>query len=52
MSQLKKALMKKIDKQFQSGNISPEEIKYMTEKAALNLKEKRRLANDKARMYR
>lgn len=52
MSQLKKALQKKIEKQFQSGNLSPEVIKVITRDVAAKLKEKRRLANNKAKMYR
>lgn len=52
MSQLKKALMKKIAKQFKVSAFSDADLEAMVAEKEIIIKEKRRQAADKARIRR
>lgn len=52
MSQLKKALEKKLQKQHMAIGFSDDDMYGLIEKSAARIKEKRRLAKEKAKMHR
>ena len=52
MSQLKRALEKKMYKQFKAADLNDEEMQARLATIVTKLKEKRRLAKEKARLYR
>lgn len=52
MSQLKKALEKRLNKEFERAKINDQDMVDMVKRSVARIKEKRRLVKEKGKLYR